>query len=266
MKKSIKILWLACICLILASCAKEEESSIADMMVLYDLEDKASFTIKQYSDSSYLVACFEEDGVSMNPYYYLYNAQTHQSVGIEQHIELIDRVDVIDGRIRLHTEGKNILNGFRDFPCDFSVDESTGLTGHLSIFEPLSNRQIYTLGNYLNQTRLEGIQETDHTIRFGFGATEETILAGGMFCPNITVQGVDEDTISVTIENLVYDKDNLQNGLTNDLISNISVDNVTWTDDLTKTHFLIDLVDVSRYTCDFVEDEDGFYELELIFE
>lgn len=120
------------------------------------------------------------------------------------------------------------------------------------------------MGNFFNETKLQGIDVEESSIIFDFGVSENSILAGGQFCPNLSILSNSENSIVIDIKNLVFEEEIVElmkSNLVNEFKSK-KYDNANG-----KNHsvFNIKLSDVNEYTCELVSGEDGVEDLVIKF-
>ena len=175
------------------------------------MDDKVDPYISHINGDKYLVSYFEEDIPLINPMFFIYDDYYEESIEVEHLNDYIEEI-VSDGKdIILRSKGRNIFNGFKKFPVDFLLDCENGELIPEEVYKSLLSYEEKTvLGNWFNETKLNKIEMNENIAFFDFGISENSILAGGDFCPNVIIKPVKEGLLSVSIENLKYEEELLK--------------------------------------------------------
>lgn len=175
--------------------------------------------------------------------------------------------------IIFHCDGRNLLNGFRDFPNTkkYDIARNEVITEYLNKSLRFSESEIL-LGNGVKMG-LGKVSEENKEIRFDFTETAGGVMAGGMFCPTIRT-GLKQDdnqedrTLYVDFENIVLSKEAQQQIM--DLkqleyISDISIRSYTDVHDDPHVAVYYKFKGVQEYSCRFREDSsNGFMDFVLM--
>lgn len=185
--------------------------------------------------------------------------------------DYISDVTYENGVISFHCEGNNIINAFRVFPHKINYDIEKNTTSVEQLYYSLNSGSQVRLGNSINKASFGEITEKDKDITFDFEVTNETVLAGGYFCPAIKA-GVmfdkeDKPVFYLDFENVFLSKDAekaIMDLAHKEYISNIEIKELKDIADLHHTVIYFEFKDVSFYTCSFKHEGDtGFQSLVL---
>ena len=234
---------------------------------LYALADKDEVIIRKIDDRSFLIGFQEKFAYQMNQMFYIYNLETESSMPIDFQLDYIDEIRIEEGKIEFYSRGTNIINGFKKFPNISYVNMKTGSINNQSIYSRLgSNYKPFYMGNFLNETKLNDLVVNNNTLRLDFSVSENSILAGGDHCPNISVISEDKNSILIDIENLVINKD-LINTMNNDkFVKNISVSSYSDGRNINQVILVFEIDGFNEYTCDFKTGNDGLKDLIISFQ
>ena len=231
-----------------------------------NLEDMEEIYIRNIDNTYYLVGYQEEDCNYNNLIYIIVNVENRKIREVEREMLLITDIRVEDEKLYFYNEGNNIINGFKDFPSKILVDLETGECKKENIYNSLKYMySINHLGSYHNETKLVDIKFTDNSIKYHFGATKDSILAGGMFCPNIKIISFRENALTVDIEGLVIVEGQVENLVNASFINQVVVsENI---DAFGKRHNITTFIleNVSDYTCEFEQNDEGYMDLIIMF-
>lgn len=186
--------------------------------------------------------------------------------------DYISDVTYENGIISFYCEGNNIVDPFRVFPHKINYDIEKNTASVEQLYYSLNSGSQVKLGNGINKAGFGEITEKEKEITFNFEVLEDTVLAGGYFCPAITA-GVMFDNEGIPVfyldfENVVLSKDAEKAVMDlsyKEYISNIEINEYK---DIAKQHHTIiyfEFKDVSYYTCSFKsQGETGFQSLVLL--
>jgi len=186
-------------------------------------------------------------------------------------MDYISDVTYENGIISFHCEGNNIINAFRVFPHKINYDIEKNTTSVEQLYYRLNSGSQVRLGNSINKAGFDEITEKEKEITFSFQVTNETILAGGYFCPAIKAGVVfdreDKPVFYLDFENVFKTKDaekSIMDLLNKEYIENIEIKELKDIGDKHHTVIYFEFKDVSYYTCSFKsEGETGFQSLVL---
>lgn len=256
---------------IFTSCNKEnnrenKHSILQSLNDRLDLESREEVHIYRIEKKEYLVGYLDDIGYMVNPNYYIYNDETGQFIQVHGQIDYIKEVWVEDGEINLYSEGDNVINGFRKFPSISKVNIKDGSIKNEQVYFPIGydNRQHY-MGNYLNETKLNGIIANENSIRYDFALSENTIIAGGQFCPNISINSSSQNKININIQGLVYDEEIFKGIRDADWIQNAIKKDYIDVNRIKNSTIQYTVEGFSEYSCQLIEGEDGVFDLVICF-
>lgn len=188
--------------------------------------------------------------------------------------DYIEEITYDEDFISFHCEGRNIMDGFRDFPhiykYDIAKNEVTVEYPYKSL--KFSESEI-RLGNGVNKAGLDKVTENNKSILFDFAQVDGTVMAGGVMCPAIKTglkqDGNQEDrTLYVDFEALVLSKEakkQIMDLEKLDYISDISIRDYKDVHDSSHVAVYFKFKDVQEYICKFQEDgSNGFMSFMLM--
>lgn len=185
-------------------------------------EEIGVIQIQKVSDRYYLGSYYSYPRLPLtNLYYSMIDLDEETIKPIEElkHDDYIEEVyvDAENMNVRFVYNGINIMNGFRQYPYDLVYEIETGEYKKENDYTKIDSYSKTAVGNGINIMGLKSIDEKDKEIIFSFKEVEGTILAGGAFCPKITIGRVlgskgyisAEDLVKLYIdfENTVLDKE-----------------------------------------------------------
>lgn len=233
---------------------------------VYDLREKDEVLIRKINEEKFLVGFQEQFGYQMNPMFHIYDLTTEESIPVDGQLEFIDEIRIENNQVEFFSKGTNIINGFKKFPNITEVDIETGVIKNYSIYSRLgSDYKPYYMGNFMNETKLNALKIVDQKIVFDFSVSEGSFLAGGDHCPNITVVSENKNYISVDVENLVLNEEEIE-ALTNEKFIK-DIKNTSYIDGRDISHSVINfhIEDFTEYTCNFETGNDGIKDLVISF-
>ena len=235
---------------------------------VYDLREKDEVHIRKINEEKFLVGFQEQFGYQMNPMFHIYNLTTEESIPVDGQLEFVDEIRIENNKVEFFSKGTNIINGFKKFPNITEVDIDTGVIKNYSIYSRLgSDYKPYYLGNFMNETKLNALKIVDQKIVFDFSVSEGSFLAGGDHCPNIAVISENKNYISVDVENLVLNEEEIETlTLTNEKFIK-DIKNTSYIDGRDISHSVINfhIEDFTEYTCNFETGNDGIKDLVISF-
>jgi hypothetical protein len=246
---------------------KNDDLSIYETLDdVYDFQNKEEVLIRKINEEKLLVGYQEKFAYQMNPMFYIFDVKTEASQPIDGQLEFIDEIRIESNTIDFFSKGTNIINGFKKFPNITKVAIDTGISESTMVYSRLgSDYKPYLMGNFMNETKLEALNIVEEKIIFDFGVSENTILAGGDHCPNIEVMSEKNSILSVDIENLFLNEEEIKALAKEKFINDIKIS--SYIDGRGISHkvikFYID--DYTEYTCSFETGNDGIRDLVVIF-
>lgn len=231
-----------------------------------NLNEMEEVYIRNISDGYYLIGYKEADDNFTNFHYWILNNHDNKMTEVKGVFNYVTDIKVHEGQLYLVSEGANIINGFREFPSQLLVDLETGELTKENLYYSIGNSYIERrMGNYLNETKLMDVETSEDSIIYHFGSTNKTIIAGGMFCPNISTSSTKEDTLIVDIENLVIENEQIKQLSNLSFIKEIEIRE--YEDSLKRRHLVqtIHLDSKLEYTCEFIDSNEGFMDLVIKF-
>lgn len=185
--------------------------------------------------------------------------------------DYISEVSYENGIISFHSEGNNIIDPFRIFPHKINYDIEKNSFLREQLYYSLNRGSLVRLGNGINKAGFGDIKEKEKDITFNFEVTEETILAGGYFCPAI-MSGVmfdkqDKPLFYLDFENVFLSKDAekaIMDLAQKEYISNVEIKE--YEDFMNQHHTIVYFTfkEVTEYTCSFeAQGDTGFQSLVL---
>lgn len=246
---------------------EEKNQSIYEkLQEVYNLQSMDEVHIRKINEEKFLVGFQEQFGYQMNPMFNIYDLKTEKSIPIEGQLEYIDEIRIENNQIEFFSKGTNVINGFKRFPNITTVDIETGLTDNNNIYSRLgSDYKPFFMGNFLNETKLDVLEVVEEKIMFDFAVSENSILAGGDHCPNLEVISENKNVLSVDIENLILEEDEIMKQKDETFIKAIEVS--SYTDGRDIQHSVIDFTieGYSEYSCSFETGNDGIKDLIVTF-
>jgi hypothetical protein len=250
----------------------EVELSVYDQLdLVYDFESKDSVRILKISPDKYLVSYMEIYYHNTNYPYSIYDFKnkTRKDIQLESFYGMmIDDIFIEGSNIRLYSDGSNVVNGFKDFPSSILFDMETGLeVGREAVYWELGRSfEVRQVGYSMNETMLDSITEEDGEVEFHFGETKNTVMAGGDFCPQITVASHSIGTVTICISELVYSVQQFDQLVESELIESYNISDFEDGYGNKLTTIALKVKDVSTYTGYFVGGNEGFLNMVIKFE
>lgn len=187
-------------------------------------------------------------------------------------------IDIDNMTVRFVYGGRNIINGFKEYPFDiiYNVKDKTYLVENE--YTKIDRYPEITLGNSMNIVGLKSIKGNEEEIRFKFTEVEGTILAGGNFCPNITIgrvadkgyiTGEEPPKLYIDFENTLLTKGSKEQILALEKLDYITNAEIReYLDAKEANHVVVYLTvkDVEEYKGQFtIAEDDAFLEFRLLF-
>lgn len=177
-----------------------------------------------------------------------------------------------ESTITFYCDGRNVVNGFRDFPHSFKYNIAKKEFTKEYIYNTLPYGEVETrLGNGVSKVGLSKVTESDKKLVFDFSQIEGTLLAGGNFCPAIRIgrkmTDMETRTVYVDFKALVLSsgaEKQLRELEKKDYISAVSIKNYKDVQDVSHCVVYFELDGIDGYSCRFEEDENGFMDLVLL--
>ncbi len=174
--------------------------------------------------------------------------------------------------IVFHSEGRNLVNSFRDFPHIVKYDIAKNEVTTEYLYKSLKFSDEIRSGNGA-RVGLGNVTENNKAIMFDFAQTDGGVLAGGMFCPEIKT-GLKQDgnqqdrTLYVDFKALVLSREaqkQIMDLKKLDYIPDISIRNYKDVHDISHVAVYFKFKGVQEYSCRFKEDsENGFMDFALM--
>ncbi len=186
--------------------------------------------------------------------------------------DLISDVSYDQSTISFYCEGRNVFNGFRDFPHFFRYNLEKNEMIKEYVWHTLPYGEVETkLGNAVNKISLEKVTEKDKTMIFDFSQTDGMIMAGGNFCPAIRIgrkmTEAESRTVYIDFEAAVVSPEAEKQLKLLESEANITAVTIKHYKDVHDTdHSVVyfEFEGISEYSCRFIADENGFMDLMLL--
>jgi len=243
-----------------------EDISVMDIIWnQYDLENVGSFEVIHLEEGIYLVGLMNQYGNNLNYQYHYFNSITNESVEVGRIHQLIESIIFNENEIQFLCDGNNSMNGFKDFPLNYTFDITTyDLTIEESLYSIGKKSAPVTVGNPPNATLLESIEVMDNQMTFEFGGHETTQYIGGGFAPNIQILSQDKNTITLDFKNLYFEEKQFEVLLEQGIVEEISFG--VYEDNANQHHSIVTIhlnEKYTKYACKLVYGENDFYNLEI---
>jgi len=231
----------------------------------YDLEKVGAFEVIHLEEEKYLVGLMNQYGNNLNYNYHYFNSNTNESVQIGRIHQLIEFIVFKDNKIEFLCDGRNQMNGFKDFPLNYIFDITTDdLTIEESLYSIGGEDVPVTVGNPPNATMLENVEVMDDQMMFEFGGHETTRYIGGGFAPYIQILSQEKNILSLDFKNLYFEEKQFEVLLEKGIVEGISFEAY---EDISKQHHSIVTIHLNekytKYSCKLVYGENDFYNLEI---
>lgn len=240
----------------------EDSSLFKELNEIYALERMDEILLRKITEEQYLVGFQEKFDYQMNPTFHIYDYQKKESKPIDGQLEYIDEIRIENSTIDFFSKGTNIMNGFRVFPNISTVDLETGHVNNQSVYSRIgSNFKPFYMGNFMNETNLKDLIIAKSGIIFDFSVSENSLLAGGNHCPNISVISKSENNITIDVENLIIEEAVRNTFGENAFIDEINVSSYIDGRNINHKVLSFELEVFNEYTCNFEMGSDGIMDL-----
>lgn len=186
--------------------------------------------------------------------------------------DFISDVTYDESTVTFYCDGRNVVNGFRDFSHSFKYNIAKNEFTKEYSYNTLPYGEVETrLGNSVSKIGLAQVAENDRKLVFDFSQIEGTVLAGGNFCPEIRLgrkmTDTETRTVYVDFKALVLSGEaekQLKELEKKDYISAVRIRNYKDVHDDPHCVVYFELDGIDQYSCRFEEDENGLMDFVLL--
>ena len=156
---------------------------------------------------------------------------------------------------------------FLDVPAVYIYDISTSQLRKELIYKTIGEDvKTLVIGGNHNASILEIIAHESDSIVLGFGQHETSILAGGLFSPDIEIASNEASQLNLDIENIYFSEEIFEYLLVNEIVKNMEIDNYINVENNNHTILRFELNEnFSEYSCEFVDEGEGYRSLHIRF-
>lgn len=218
---------------------------------------------EELSHDYYIAGIKLESGRFLNYQYYLIDNTELTVNEIGAFDLLIDYIDDQYPKIIFESKHINSVTPFR-YP-------KKKYTYNIETKEIKASPWIYTIGkeytpiavgNGHNKTTLEEISVKDSSLQFHFNQHKDSILAGGLFTPNIEVVSIKEKSLTLGLENVYYTESIIDTFEKNNNILSLEVDEGRKINGKNQTILSIRLSkDIQYFYLELKANENGYMDL-----
>lgn len=220
--------------------------------------------IKTISEYCYLVGYNEVDIEKINMEYMIYNKLQNSFVEIEPLHQFISDIQVVNGKINFYLDGRNSVNGFRDFPSVAIVEVDTGKISMKQNRYDVNDGYKMLVGNDLNESKITNVIIDENTLEIDFDTTNNSFLVGGEHYPNVLVQSQQRNEIVIEIENCLYNEEIIEIVNSTKSFDNFEI-SINNNENFKRTSIEVKLKNAEGYSFENIGDEDLVGNLKIYF-
>lgn len=218
-------------------------------------------------DNYYIVGIKEQSGRLLNYQYYLVDHKKSEVVNVGFFDLLVDYIDYQYPEIIFESKHINSVTPFRYPKKKYVYNINSKVMDEQPwIYAVGKQYQSINIGNGHNKTKLEEISFKENRLKFYFNQHEESILAGGLFTPNIEVLSVKENTLTLGLEGVYYEKNVITALGRNENVLGVKVNDRQKINGNNETVLTITLAeDIGYFYLNLVANENGYMDLIIEF-